>query len=123
MEYKKKKQQKSDDPDLMIMALKEEKRKLAEYEIIENHEMIERKHKLKGTLAALNWKKQTCLTFLITLKEDAISYESDWNILIEDASAKNTELSRKFVDMELHHMPSVKEESYEETPRTAAFKQ
>ena len=79
---------------------------------------------MKGTLSALNWKKQTCLTFLITLKEESLPYDSEWNRVIEDAGTLTTTLARKFADMELlQHMPCIKDESYEEIPENIYFKQ
>ena len=54
---KKAKNMNIDDPNLIIMAFKEKKRKFAQEEICLNHDKLESKHNMQGTLNALNWKK------------------------------------------------------------------
>ena len=90
-----------------IYAKYAEKEKQKEYQIETVKKMqieqvcFEVEQQFNNTLSAMKWKKQTCLTFLINLKDGLINPDSEWCKPIEDVGLLNTNLARAFVDMEL----------------------
>ena len=104
-----------DDPDIIVVLEKERKRQVAQEESANEHKTFEQNQgfgdQLRAALSAVRWKKQTCLTFLINLKDEEL-LGGGWNKPIEEASALQLKLNCRFADMGLSaHQPTVKEES------------
>jgi len=122
-EYNKKKKSQSGsgkslelgDSGLAMIAHKESRHKAEAEQLELDYVKLESNQNMSNTLGEIRWKKLTCLTFLITLKEeDKLPTQKEyWNKAIENASDKNAELARRFeeMDMVLDQELCIKEES------------